>query len=159
MTPTAEPTKAANSSILQRWRQLNSRAWLIIMIALILILLITGVPVLLKMQSFKTTGEKLVQDTMATYSAKAGIEDVMWKFGNRQQPFTPASPPDSSYVLPEKVNNMTVQVKLLKYTRIGTTDRYFVQSTALPGPNSRAKIVVEIQQQGATTTLVKYSRE
>jgi hypothetical protein len=160
MTRAAEPKKEITRSMFQRLQRLSILAWLIILVSLTpIVSLIVIVPALLEMQASNIKSEYLVQDTMAKYSANAGVEEVMWRFKNLQPPFTPASPVDSSYYLPEKLNNMTVQVKLLKYTKTGVTDQYIVQSTAVPDSNNGAKIVVEIQRKGTTTTLTKCSCE
>ena len=140
----------------------HPRIWigLLIIISLMLIVsLIMAVPAILEMQAFNNTTENAIQDTMAQYAAESGIAEAMWRFKNQQSTFTPTSPVGSSYILPDPVNNMTVHVKLLKYTRIGTADCYIIQSSAPPEPNSRSRIYVEIQQDGTTTTLTKYVRQ
>jgi Tfp pilus assembly protein PilX len=158
MESAEEPKKTIKSRLSQQLP--HPRLWigLIIVLSLMMIAtLIIAVPFMLEIQAFNKMSEDSLQDTMAYYSAESGIADVMWRFKQQKAPFTPTSAMESSYDLPEKLNNMTVQVKLLKYTRIGSADFYIVQSTAPPDPKSRSKITVEIQQDGTKTTLTKYS--
>lgn len=160
MEPATEPKKTIRSRLSQQLP--HPRIWigLIIVLSLMTVAtLIIAVPAILEMQAFNKMAEESVQDTMAEYAAESGIADVMWRFNNQAPGFTPTSVIETSYDLPEKINNMTVQVKLLKYTRSGTADCYIIQSSAPPEPNSRSRIYVEIQQDGNKTTITKYSRE
>lgn len=153
-----KPKKTIKSRLTQQLP--HPRVWIGMIIILSLMLIVTliiVVPGLWATCSINQVTQDLRNDTTAYYAADSGIAEVMWRFKYGQTPpFTPASPVNSSYNLPNTVNNMTVQVKMMKYTRIGTADCYIIKSSAPPDPNSRINIFVEIQQDGTTTTITKY---
>jgi hypothetical protein len=91
------------------------------------------------------------KDTRSYYAAEAGISDAVWKFKTYPgtAPFTPTSSVGSSYNLSNTINGLTVQVALLKYSYTNTNN-YFIQSSALLGTTTQAKIVALITQSGST---------
>jgi hypothetical protein len=80
------------------------------------------------------------QRTEGFYAADAGIEDVVWKFKNDQDPFD-----EGPYELSETLNGMTVtveQFELPEQTADGTV--YTVKSTARLNGEIKGEIIAEL---------------
>ncbi|MBM3172516.1 MAG: hypothetical protein FJZ85_02165 [Chloroflexi bacterium] len=79
--------------------------------------------------------------TLGFYAADAGIEDVVWKYKDGQDPFASGT----SYTMAEQLNGMTVTIERLEEPEIGADGIvYTVKSTARLNGEIKGEIIAEL---------------
>jgi hypothetical protein len=110
--------------------------------ALALVLLVLGsvviVPCITTASSALKINQNCETNTDAAYAAESGIQDVIWRFNNNQNPTFP-------YTLPNTINGLTVIItEAVPHTQQAFTITYILNSAAKQSSQPKGQIMVQI---------------